>query len=342
LLGGSSSDDPVSIRDIQKREVEVFGSANEESGASSIGVRISCNEEPTIGIYSGDRPRRDTINGKQVIRPTGRDYLYWSMKKTNADPAHQYFPPATNFDLLLTGRPGTEENAFNLAIKALWLMIHLGGVGSRSRRTGGSLSVTEPFKVNDLNFSLTSGKLATRELSDGLKNILRNSSATKRLPQYDILTSGACSVWLIRGEQPWRKWEDAVEEIGQKLCDARTYSSPDKQNVLEWIDGEGIDTVQRSIFGLPLTFKYSNGKSGTIQGKELDRRASPLWLKISKAVNGDYVGVATLFKSAFLPTDEKLYLKSSRSSPPPIDPPPDYRLIENWIKDNLKSEVVYA
>ncbi len=213
-LGASKSDDSAGLEEIQKYEAEVFGSASEESGASAVGVRISYDKKPSIRIYSGDKPRREDINGKTVIRPTGRDYLYWSMKQTREEPAHQYFPPATAFDLHLVGRAGASRSAFDLALKALWLVIHLGGIGSRSRRAGGSLSVTEPLQVNSLNFALTSGKLARRELSDGLKIILGESPALKNSPAFDILTSGACSIWLIKGNQYWRSWEEAVKEIG--------------------------------------------------------------------------------------------------------------------------------
>ncbi len=198
-LGAVVPDGPGGIKELQKREAEVFGTVSEEGGASAVGVRISFDEKPAMGIYSGGRPRRDTINGKPVIRPTGKDYLYWSMKETNDEPAHQYFPPATSFNLVLSGRPGTSTTAFEMAVKALWLLIHLGGVGSRSRRTGGSLSVVEPFQLNDLSFSLTSGKLAKRELSTGLKIVLGESSTVRNLPQYDILSPGACSIWLVKG-----------------------------------------------------------------------------------------------------------------------------------------------
>jgi len=133
----------------------------------------------------------------------------------------------------------------------------------------------------------------------------------------------------------WTNSSTAVDSIGAALRDFRSYREPDHTNVARWLGGAAIPTVERAAFGLPIPFRYSDGgPSGIVQGRlrnpTIDRRASPLWLKITRTQNGRYAGVATLFKSAFLPAGEKLNAKT-RAAPPPVNPPPDYSLIEKWV-----------
>ena len=60
-------------------------------------------------------------------------------------------------------------------------------------------------------------------------------------------------------------------------------------------------TPQGSIFGLPHQFQFQSiGKKAMVKGKEHDRRASPLYIKIWKLDNNFAIGLQ-LFKSLFLP-----------------------------------------
>ena len=207
-------------------------------------------------------------------------------------------------------------------------------------------------EAEGLTFTLSAGDVtqATAQLSAGL-SIVRNQFAAlghadaKALSAFDLLSPTVCRLWVVG---MWRSWEGAVEAMGSAIRDFRTYREPDHENVSKWLKGQAIPTVERSAFGLPLPYRYSNGGlSGTVQGRvkppTLDRRASPLWLKISKTHNGNYIGVATLFKAAFLPEGEKLYIRT-KGIPPPIAPPTNYALIEEFITKAFpgRSEISYA
>lgn len=73
------------------------------------------------------------------------------------------------------------------------------------------------------------------------------------------------------------------------------------------------------------------GPTDVLQGSEHDRRSSPLWLRVNQLADGSCVGVATLFKSAFLAQNEKLQFARARRN---TEPPADYDLIRDFITWN--------
>jgi CRISPR-associated protein Cmr1 len=116
------------------------------------------------------------------------------------------------------------------------------------------------------------------------------------------------------------------------MRDFRSRRKPDYDTMHDWMRrGTTPPTVERAAFGLPLPFRYSRGGPfDVVQGSQHDRRSSPLWLRVTKLASGQYVGVATLFKSAFLAERESLQLQRGRRT---TAPPADYSLIEEFIAD---------
>ena len=352
-IAGLTDADEDQVREI---EASVFGSPDEDSGgASAVTVRISPRDLKTPIAYDRNAMGfTKTINkfDRDVRQPSGRNYLYWSMSESgkvergNHLPAKKYFPEHSTFDLVLTARPGAKPLAFQRAVAALWLLVQFGGLGSRSRRTAGSLGVIGQAEFAGLKFHLQGAtpQALADELRTGLGLALGmmgigHPVAVSR-PGFDALNleHDTCSIWVL-GSQ-WTTWNQAVDDLGDKLCTFRTYSPPDHDNVIRWINGASISTVERSVFGLPIPYRYTSGPQGVIQGRpasgrqtEINRRASPLWLKISKTTTGKYVAVATLFKADFLPSGEKLHLAKSHS--PAVTPPKDYSLIETWIRSSF-------
>ncbi len=342
-LGGCLGDDEgvVSIQ-----ESAVFGSAAEETGhASAVVLRTTHSELPPPEVFDKRPSTWVRKGGKELRQPTGRDYLFWSMAESgkveygNFQPAKQYYPPGMHFNLILGVRPGAPgaEAAYRRALAACWLLLNFGGLGSRSRRCAGSLTVQQEIEVNGLRFGLNASR-AGEQLAAGLAQVRSEFAVSapphfRIPPQFDILHPDHCRVWVLG---TWDSSEHAVEAIGAALRDFRTYREPDHGQVAGWLQGKPILTVERSVFGLPIPYRYSNGgPSGTVQARSrdavVDRRASPLWLKVSKTTDGRYVGVATLFKSAFLGPGDKLYAKT-RGSTPTINPPADYALIEQFVQ----------
>lgn len=348
-VGGVHGDDDSGLLRVKEIEGRTFGSTDEtKAGASAVTVRVSTENFTSPLEFRKQTAIRTIKNGTPIQQPTGRDYLYWSMAPSgriqteNYQAAKQYWPDGITFDLVLQKRPSAlrDERSLLWATAAAWLLVQFGGVGSRSRRTAGSLSSTRSQEINGLKFAstATSCMQLADELTQGLR-LARSMFATTSSPSsvsnpssFDILHAHACRIWVLG---MWTNSSTAVDSIGAALRDFRSYREPDHTNVARWLGGAAIPTVERAAFGLPIPFRYSDGgPSGIVQGRlrnpTIDRRASPLWLKITRTQNGRYAGVATLFKSAFLPAGEKLNAKT-RAAPPPVNPPPDYSLIEKWV-----------
>jgi CRISPR-associated protein Cmr1 len=312
-LGGVLGDDLAAVR---AAESAVFGSTDGRAGgASAVVVRVRHGELPDAKPY----PRLSRP-------PTPENYLYWSMAESGrADrgtllDAKRFYPASVRLDLMLACRPGTSGGggAVERAAAALWLLVQLGGIGSRSRRTAGSLSVRRVFEVAGLQFMLDGGEPAVMaaRLADGLTIVralmTRNGRGLRGLPRFDVLHPDACSVWVLG---MWRSVDAAIDAIGRGLRDGRA----------------AVPLAQRAVFGLPL--QGVTATAGRAPARRVERRASPLWLSVSRTASGNIVGVATLFRSRFL--DEGGSLATAQQ---------DYAVIERAVRSQFPSavEVAYA
>ncbi len=355
------------IQAVARAEREVFGAAAGGGGASAVVVRVSQSVVGEPRPYTRNHAIRVVKNGRELQQPTGRDYLYWSMAesgnkdKGNYQAPKQYYPPGTRFTIELAARPGAPAAGSRLeeAVAALWLLVQLGGVGSRSRRAGGSLSAVSELRQQPLKFVLTGNSpvAIAEHLHAGLEHV-RQVFAPQGWPSleapssFDILHPKTSRIVVLG---LWQSPGEAVEAIGAALRDFRTYRDPDCHTVWHWLHGGRIPTVERAAFGLPIPYRYSSTRAGVVQAQtrssQIDRRASPLFLKVSRTADGKGVGVATVFLSQFLPAEAQLTLELSRETrrdlkaePPSIAIPGDYELIERWIAKRFpqRAEVRYA
>ncbi|EFH90026.1 type III-B CRISPR module RAMP protein Cmr1 [Ktedonobacter racemifer] len=269
---GTNADDLKNVSEVEKK---VFGTTSE---ASALIVRARCDfDASTAPILSREGRSREDI--------TGRDYLMWSVIQGK----RPYIPPQTPLQVSLAVRSQQKESqiALQRAISSFWLCIHLGGIGTRSRRGAGSLSViSTQGNVGDFSFAVPT---AIEELPAYLSHGIRassslysgNESTAQRHPNFDVLRSGACSVWLISNNgRPWRDANTAFQALGKGLRECRT----------------ALELPDRKIFGIPVMgMKYPISGAGS----KLKRLASPLHLSLLElpTASRQYVGVATLFKT---------------------------------------------
>jgi CRISPR-associated protein Cmr1 len=332
----------ASLKTLYDAESSIFGNTSQ---ASSVVIRerwVKGKPQLQPRPYDPRQFSQDKIDPTKNCQTTGKNYLYWSVGL--GDQPRYYFLPETTFHVSLESRIGVQNGHEKIvgAGFALWLLCHLGGIGSRARRTAGSLQVTKCSPLDDLpNFAIPASvnDLASH-LRSGIQKIREHlGKSTSTLPtRYDVLADSMCKIWIITAEngQPWKKWEYAVETIGSYLCGFRNrrFDYPD---VLNWINSNHAqpNTVQRAVFGLPLPFRYSNGTKGTVVGEiHEDRRASPLHLRIYQLSTGECVGIATLFMADFLDKDRRgnpEKLKLQWPSRPHVEAPSDFRLIEDFI-----------
>ena len=283
LVGGLVGTGPEGLKTVRDAETEVFGATDR---GSAVRVRVS---QPSA------KPLQFTENiskpgGGQ--RATGKGYLLWSMRLKR--PPRYYFAPNTHFQIYLsTDDTGIIKHKKGVA--ALWLLTYLGGVGSRSRRCAGSFTAALregdayefpfniPADVESLKGQLEQGILAARSLYTTTQSTVSDASL-------DILSRKACRIWILQHEHPWGTPEEAMRVIGESLQNYRST----------------VPIIKRKVFGFPL-----KGVKGRVE-----RRASPLLLRVAELQGNKYVGIAVLFKTRYSDI-----------------PPGDYEIIETWTNE---------
>jgi CRISPR-associated protein Cmr1 len=281
LVGGLVGTSGEGLTRVRDTETNVFGATDKGSA-----VQIRVLGSP-IRLEEFKRESR----GRDV---TGRDYLLWSMEQFRDKPRRRYFPQGTKFQVTLSTRDQDDIHLIQ-GLAAFWLLTHLGGIGSRSRRCAGSLhaigdSTLLPFSTPEtpqtLQEQLTRGIQTARSLYRLQANPIRDAL-------FDALSQTTCRIWILReSKQPWSTADEAIQQIGESLQDYRSMIEP---------------LSNRKIFGLPL--------------KDVDmrtRRASPLLLRVTKLQGEQFVGIAVLFKSKA----EGISMS-------------DYALIEKWVAQDF-------
>ena len=342
LLGGMIGDKNLDA--LRQAEAAVLGST--ETGASPVVVRIH--------NLSGGAPIPFSAigSGKQ-----GLAYLFFATRGTQNEPERKAIPAGSSFELELSLRTGTQDrDALPKAYAALWLLTHLGGLGARSRRGAGSLQVTR-IQGNAPNLALPSleirasaPKQLQTELQEGLSKLRKSTGGTASVDcpsRFDVLHPDVCKVWVV--DKEFSSWEEALDAIGQRMQQFRSRRPPDYQNVKNAVQGKHLtQPIERAAFGLPIVFFFSSlfkqyiqqgmkkdkartKATGILEGNEHDRRASPLFIHVTRLSNRKYALVLTFFQAQFLEEGEKLKLKLQ--GPPAYVGTPDMSLTDDFIQE---------
>lgn len=231
-----------------------------------------------------------------------------------------------------------DRNAMSALQNSLWLLTHMGGAGSRSRRGFGSMQCTDPVGFDSLpllEVKATTVEQFENELEAGLQSILlkpRAGVTGGTMPAYSCLSTGS-SVYVWKKAFP--SWKEALEGVGNDFLDWRVNwprkkpSGTTPRNDYDLVCGTGgfIDkqtishSPARAAFGLPHNYlSSSRKKSNTLPyranftwnlgGKE-QRRASPLLFHVAELAAGKnpnerYCVVLTFLRSKFLPDGVKI------------------------------------
>jgi CRISPR-associated protein Cmr1 len=232
------------------------------------------------------------------------------------------------------------------------LLLHLGGLGSRSRRGAGSLQAISiefsPDFSTELPLLVSASTPAelVKVLSYGLKKCIEwigGSGFSEKIISpsgFDIIHPSTCKIWVL--DKVYDSSSEALNELGTIYQHFRNRREPDARTV-----GNSLNKhtdlsapIQRAAFGLPIPFFFMDSKDkANLQTEHFERRASPLWFKIVRLSNAKFAIVLTWFNSEFLPEDEKL--KLAREKRGYLGDQPDDSLISEFIlgedENSLKS-----
>lgn len=319
MLGGVYGDN---LKAIKAKEAEVFGNTKR---ASAVVVRVKGD------LGKAEPPLLDPKSQPGIY------YMLWSVLQ--GQNKRKAWGAGETFTLTLLPRLSTQSEAMNWAAMSLWLLLNLGGIGTRSRRGAGGLKAND----NPENWQQEWPHLATwastpqdlaKNLSEGLQTWLRilDQSFESDLyasSSFDVLHPNCCQIYVVSDERGWATWQEALNSMGEIFKDFRNQRTPDYHNIKDIIQGKKneVDTVERAVFGLPQPYFYRSlfdqhkreGDSNSIAGRKaramvepssFSRRASPLWFHTTQLRSGNYVAVLTFFKSVFLPgTQDRIVIK---------------------------------
>jgi CRISPR-associated protein Cmr1 len=252
------------LGEVRREEMFVFGgpAGERDIGRSRVTIRI---EQPKGSMIVG--------NGRQLDVGVGGRYLGYGLLDEGRSCIRPPF--ALTVDL---GLRGLSEGQRNLVVEALRALGTLGGMGARSRRGYGSLSLAA---ISIDKGSIDALRGSPTELRAAIDALARDSF--DGLPEYTALSSA--SRFLVG--RPRSNGLGALDEIGQEYKEFRKFAD----------DGQDMRATKRAAFGLPVNV----GKAKTVVtpvGHK--RRGSPLFFHIHECA-GQSVGVVSFLPARFLP-----------------------------------------
>ncbi len=304
--------------DFLRHEPAVFGGTGVNHGQSSFLLRVDANGQ--LRSWSWDRALVNRFDeGRGRGTKNGIRYL------ANMDvPKRKAIAPPAEFTMRLIHPrhiPGAEYRRALLG--SLWLLMHLGGAGSRSRRGFGSFTL-ERWGPQDAwpetaDLPLLSGCQDAAEGRSALDRALKTLQSDRwpGWPPDDGKKAGearpaprlnphvgqgsASSTFrfaLHQGGFPANRphaWADALNEVGRALQDFRIRRPPDYADVKASLAGQRpLRAPERASFGLPITFRFQGvRRSAQFQavrgtragGYTSDRHASPLFVRVLRIGN---------------------------------------------------------
>ncbi len=335
-IRSSARDDVEALKDLHEEEALLFGSSaiipqtKKIYGKGRLAIQLTHSALPSLSTEELERDYNAHDNGAAYALGQG---LLERIKRTKTEPAHSAYlrtalKPKKSFTVTLSfnkfgaNKDGTKKEKIENQIKelkqSLFLLGTLGGLGSKSRRGLGSITIRS-----------LSGCLLP-DTAEGLLNtlvhipfcgVLAQTSATVLAKPtgnnpWEALKATNHTMQLFRG---WGFRNGAGEHrIGSSKAEHASY--PQKQTdhdlVYKFLSASKPTTLPCSFaFGLPRIYALSAGNSKKFLkfepeaegGKEgRGRRASPVLIHIHQFPDNTVLALQTIFTAPFFPENDSI------------------------------------
>jgi len=268
----------LSLKELKEREAEIFGGTN-PARRSSVSVRIDFNKkhltEKTIlegqpSNYVDQFKNHFNLAWENFNRAyQGKDaaitYLFYSVLFQGKRP---FIDIGLKFDIIFTSR---SQECLKKVVATFWLLVHFGGIGTRTRRGAGAFAanVKEDEKNLLREWDIKFGDNQKNEIADFVQNnyqkvinLIKIESNSKKNTFTNLIDPSI----FVSNHAENLSWNTVLSEVGKPFMEYRT------RNKHKW--------DKMAIFGLPIRHKR-----GTVQIRKKNRRASPLIISLFK-VNG--------------------------------------------------------
>lgn len=289
---------------LANREKELFGSTEQ---AASIIIRISSHSNTVATL-------KNTVHQSFKILAGARYLGYGLMdafdgRNTEAGKLQR---PCINHNQRLIVNFSSQSDIPQEFVDAIKLTGLLGGLGSRSRKGFGSLTLDkltldkESIWIKPQDTNTYKSNLSV--LLNGINSIAKEPSfsAFSQLTRIDCLQQGNDPIRLLHSfglqMQRYRSWGKDNRVNGEE-------SEQNFQADHDWYRRLGHYRSsdfhpQRVVFGLP--HNYSQNPADNVTGTEHDRRASPLLVHVHEYAPDRYGLISIVLRAEFLPDKEKI------------------------------------
>lgn len=262
---------------LRQKESQIFGSSDEGIGVSKFAIRVTQPDKAFLTNF-----KKETKG-----RPDPVGYLFYStfMQTERERP---YFSEGSKFKITLSSR---DEESLKIAAASLWILVYLGGLGTRSRRGAGNMVICnfedagEALNGTGMDF-ISKGNNA-EEVAGWLKHNFETArkvilnSKTMFVSEYSNLSFSR----FVISNKPFKTWKEALGVTGFK-----TFRDINQARIFE-----------TAAFGFPILHR---NKKTTVKGRAdnaiINRRSSPVLFKVIKVNNTLYWFVVRL-AGEFLP-----------------------------------------
>jgi CRISPR-associated protein Cmr1 len=308
---------------IQREEQEIFGAAGQEGTASNgaTGQASFILRVPPINglkiISKGDV----RLDGANVTVGSGMRYFGYGLMAAFGRNQGQLARPCLSapfqFSIELVSRHPFADSL----IDALKVMGLLGGLGSRSRRGYGSLSL---FSLAGDVETWASPKTKA-DYANQLKTLLRHEPINSTEPPYSAFSGLSRVAVATEGSEPLA----LLDGVGRQMQRYRSWGHNGKvdgedsernfQDDHDWFKSKthfNSAHPRRAIFGLP----HNYSQTLSVLSQTADRRASPLLVHIHKLTSQKYIAVLSIIRANFLPEHDKVWIRQHSPKRPDGDP----------------------
>ena len=364
-------------------EPKIFGSTDEGQGGFL--VRILENYKAENREWDPSRYDNDLFNcihpkfnaskrhNKKTWQLNGIKYLAYSLSMNK----RIYIPAGKEIKLLFTLRPNAHPDCKMALLSSLWLLGHVGGLGSRSRRGFGTVAL-QSWEWADkssielpISHSANSPEKWLEQFQKGL-NMIKDWFKGERVVDHTVFGSNTKFYLLngVAGEteegKSFEPWEMALAEAGLVMQEFRQRwdlkdTNSDYYRVKQHLSKKHNVTVaglspqylelnksapERTAFGLPLTFRYGNAHPITFQGVEHERSASPLFIRIVE-INGKCHPFFALLNAPLLAPNEKVAdkedVRKAKKNSTPLKysyQPPTNKILQKFCTSEIEPKAL--
>ena len=348
-----------------RTEFRLFGGSGAQEGQSTILLRIPAPPEFSEWKWPDRNALRRFQVGRGDAAKNGVAYLGYSLGlKGNEN--RTAIPPGTQFDLQCVFRRFRQLSMRDRRglLACLWLLGHLGSLGTRARRGFGSLELSdwsaegsgqpeleEEMAELPLLVESTDGRTWLKQLDGAIRHLDKHLSLRQGVGRHPRL-GPATQVALLEPERTppgTPDWAGPVQAAGLTLQEFRAAREPDRSLLREHLlainkrGGKMLSqqssprSPERTAFGLPLTFRFK-GLAPPVEftpdamdqsGRPAQRHPSPLWIRTAR-IGRQHCAVLTRLDGA-VPGDRGVrYVDRYRGRQDPL-PPPEGQLLDVFM-----------